>query len=318
MDAKIAFVFLMMTTVAVKGFAKVEKESVEGEVAGENKFAEEVAAENEKVEGDVAKKIKEIAHVLEDTRREVKMLKAHNHVDKRGGKLGRIVRSETRRALQEMEDKLEGKAETIEATGRQDGMTSHLRQNKEVGLPTFLDKLIEFVNGELYHSILYLNKTVKAHRDAILERSNQEKLLKKADDSIKTEISDLKSEVNAVKSTVANRLRCHSGYEEICLGEETSVANFGRLCSAPGKWTQKTKRVQFNPAFSGTPISSFGLTLSLGEEERSLSVKSVTPTYIEFNISGKSTWIYWSWIACGNSNGHMEAEMLLEFLRSNK
>merc|ERR1719193_3060891 len=101
MDAKIAFVFLVMTTVAVNGFAYAEKESVDGEVAGENKMAGkvaaekesvngevagenkmagkvaaekesvegEVAAENEMVEGEVAKKIKGFANVLEDTRR---------------------------------------------------------------------------------------------------------------------------------------------------------------------------------------------------------------------------------------------------------
>ena len=66
------------------GKVAAEKESVEGEVAAENKFAKgEVAAENEMVEGEVAKKIKEFANVLKGTRREVKMLKAHNHVDKR-------------------------------------------------------------------------------------------------------------------------------------------------------------------------------------------------------------------------------------------
>jgi len=100
MDAKIAFVFLMMTTVAVKGFANAEKESVE----------DKVAAENELAEGEVAKKLKEFSDVREDAKREAKMLEG-----KRG--LERIVRSEKRSVLQETEEKLEGKEKTTEAAG---------------------------------------------------------------------------------------------------------------------------------------------------------------------------------------------------------
>jgi len=141
--------------------AKAESESVE--VAAEKKLDE------------VTEQIKQIAHVLEETRREVKML--HNRDDKRQN-LRRIVRSETQSALQEMEEKLEGKAETIEAPGQKKGKAK-LRAGDD--------------------KFQMLEKKIKSLREKI--------------DSSAKSLEKTQTEVNSLKTAIAKQLRCLSGFQ---------------------------------------------------------------------------------------------------------
>jgi len=306
MDAKIAFVFLVMTTVAVKGFANVEKESVEGEVT----------AENELVEGDVAKKIKELTHDLEDTRREVKMLNAHNHVDKRGQKLRRIVRSETQSALQEMEQKLEGKEEIIEATGQKKG-TAMMRagDDKFQMLEKKINKVVKTLTEKIDASAKDLAAQIDSSKKTFKTQidSSKESFKTQIESSAKS-LKNTQTEVNNLKSAVANQLRCLSGYtEKTCSCDPVIVGS--PISPIP----KCTARVTFSPAFAGKPA----LTFALSEEGGNAWMKSnsVSPTHVDIglgwacNIRAHILTAHIQWMACGVPKRQMTDNMLVEFLR---
>jgi len=339
MDAKIAFVILMMATVAVNGFANAEKESVEdkfaaekesveGKVAVENKLAGKVAAENEMVEGDVAKKIKELTHDLEDTRREVKMLNAHNHVDKRGQKLRRIVRSETQSALQEMEEKLEGKAESIEATGqKKDTALLRAADDKFQQLEKKINKVVKTLTEKIDASAKDLaaqidssKKTLKTQVEESLSakiESSAESLtteIKSSAESLTTKIEssaeslkNTQTEVNNLKSAVANQLRCLSGFTNKDCPSGTT-GSYITICKYPC-----SARVTFSPAFAGTPDLSFALFA----DKFWMNSRSVKPTHFDIDLGrypcGERVNI--QWMACGVPKRDMTDNMLVEFLR---
>jgi len=274
------------------------------------------------------REIKESRREIKESRDEVKRLQHENAESKR--KINKLEADNKRHQLRIVRSKNEEeRTGTKELEGRQDGMTSHLRQSKELGLPTFLDKLIDFVEGELYHSILYLNETVDAQRDAILERTNTEKLLKTDISDLKSEVNTVKSEVNAVKS---NQLRCLSGYQKFKIEEkETEGPLLPGGPNVKGKTYIAKGRVTFNPAFSGTPdlcFAAFGpfmdtsVPYHVTDENRvniDLSYAKVKSTHVDFKFyqpkAGFTIGV--QWLACGHSNRGMKAEMLLD-LKFNK
>jgi len=267
----------------------------------------------------LSQEIKLLKHENKDAKQEINLLKESIRVDKRRSVrddkihgIERMNRNAEEVEGEQMEEMSKGKIDSI--SGRQDGMTSLLRQMKELGLPTFSQKFIDFVNGELYHSILYLNKTVDEHRDAIQqERSNTEKLLKKADDSLRTKTSALKSEVDDLKSTVAKQVRCLSGFQKLYYNYQDEI--YGG-------------RVTFNPAFSDTPDICFGaFAKSWNDRNIEMMSTSVKSTHVDFKFyqpksrdtanahvdaSVVSPYVGVQWMACGRSNRGMTAEMLLD------
>jgi len=284
--------------------AKAESESVE--VAAEKKLDE------------VTEQIKQIAHVLEETRREVKML--HNRDDKRQN-LRRIVRSETQSALQEMEEKLEGKAETIEAPGQRKGKAKLRAGDDKFQM---LEKKIKRVTEKMDSSVKTLTEKIASSTKTLTTEidSAKESFKSQIDDSSKSLTTKIESsakslektqtEVNSLKTAIAKQLRCLSGFQRLkeCLGDP-----FG-TCSGTGRGKCKD-RVTFNPAFSGTPDISFGIFGSVSKDVQ-LESRSVTPTHVDFVISmnGCVAVVDVQWIACGHSNQDMTDNMILEFFRS--
>jgi len=293
----------------------------------------EVAAEKKLDEGEVTTQIKQIFHVLEETRREVKMLKAHNRDDKRQN-LRRIVRSETQSALQEMEEKLEGKAETIEAPGQKKG-TANLRagddkfqqlEKKIKSLKEQMDSSVKTLTEKIASSAKTLTTEIDSSKESFKSQieSSAKRLTKTIDDSSKSLTTKIESsanslektqtEVNSLKTAIAKQLRCLSGLQ---LGKECQGDGIVGFCLEPDKRRTCTARATFNSAFSGTPDISFGLLADVSEKVQLIS-RSVTPTHVDFVISfyGCGTSVKVQWIACGQSNRDMTDNMILEFFRS--
>jgi len=273
---------------------------------------------------DAKKKIQLLKDENKDAMQEIKLLLKSNIRDKRRMNTDDTIfeiERRNRNADEADEEKIvKGKIDSI--SGRQDGVSANLRQMQR---PTTFDHFVNWTIG----NIEKLNKTVEANgdefRNAFLERRNQEKLLKKADDSIKTkmsalrksvesednalksEVNALKSEDKALKSAIAKQLRCLSGFQEV----KTKLTD---------AWFMFRGTVSFNPAFSGTPDICFGtFDQDLARFNVKLVSKNVKSThfdfefgYIQSRLVEVTTKIGVQWMACGRSNGGRTAEMLLD------
>jgi len=286
---------------------------------------------------DAKKKIQLLKDENKDAMQEIKLLLKSNIRDKRRMNTDDTIfeiERRNRNADEADEEKIvKGKIDSI--SGRQDGVSANLRQMQR---PTTFDHFVNWTIG----NIEKLNKTVEANgdefRNAFLERRNQEKLLKKADDSIKTkmsalrksvesednalksevnalksEVNTLKSEDNALKSAIAKQLRCLSGH--LVLKNRVHHNNF-------------LGRVLFNPAFSETPDICFGTFSESGETfNTQLIYQIVNSTHFSFAFvqltdtdkrpHETTHLLSVQWMACGHSNGGRTAEILLD-LKFNK